>query len=212
MNAINPNKPVTINPLAEGQMVIIIARFVLVLACLFLILMDAKGAKTVTFNTTRFEIMVVLGLAVSNFFLVAQILTNRKTNEMILYLMSLADLAVISIVIVVQGGFTSGVYTFYFPAMLAFALAFPMLELYLFLGGTVCLYSFICIFTLNSVDDIQTLLVRLLMLVAVAVCANHFANIERNRRNVILRNHFAAQQLAQGESQPVSPAMQVSPR
>jgi len=205
----NANKPTTINPLAEGQMVIIIARFVLVLACLFLILMDAKSAKSVSFNVTRFEIMVVLALAVSNFFLVAQILTKRKTIDVILYGMSLADLAVISIVIIVQGGFNSGVYTFYFPAMLAFALAFPMLELYLFLGGTVCLYSFICLFTLNNVDDIQTLLVRVLMLVAVAVCANHFANIERNRRNELLRNHFAAEQLSQGEVQPASSAMPV---
>jgi hypothetical protein len=205
----NANKPTTINPLAEGQMVIIIARFVLVLACLFLILMDAKSAKSVSFNVTRFEIMVVLALAVSNFFLVAQILTKRKTIDVILYGMSLADLAVISIVIIVQGGFNSGVYTFYFPAMLAFALAFPMLELYLFLGGTVCLYSFICLFTLNNVDDIQTLLVRVLMLVAVAVCANHFANIERNRRNMLLRNHFAAEQLSRGEVQPASPAMPV---
>ena len=203
----NTTKPATINPLAEGQMVIIVARFVLVLACLFLILMDAKSAKTVDFNVTRFEIMVILLLAVSNFFLVAQVLTKRKTLDLILYGMSIADLAVITIVIIVQGGFRSDVYIFYFPAMLAFALAFPMLELYVFLGGTVFLYSFICLFTLQNVDDIQTLLVRLLMLVAVAVCANHFAQIERNRRNTVLCNHYAAQQLAQGEGQPSSPVM-----
>jgi hypothetical protein len=204
----NTTKPATINPLAEGQMVIIVARFVLVLACLFLILMDQKS---VSFNVIRFEIMVVLLLAVSNFFLVAQVLTKRKTLDLILYGMSIADLAVITIVIIVQGGFKSDVYTFYFPAMLAFALAFPMLELYVFLGGTVFLYSFISLFTLNSVDDIQTLLVRVLMLTAVAVCANHFAQIERNRRNTALRNHYAAQQLAQGESQPASPVMSPLP-
>ncbi|MGC1379353.1 MAG: hypothetical protein WA821_24190 [Anaerolineales bacterium] len=207
----NTTKPATINPLAEGQIVIIVARFVLVLACLFLILMDAKSEKTVSFNVTRFEIMVVLLLAVSNFFLVAQVLTKRKTLDLILYGMSIADLAVITIVVIIQGGFRSEVYTFYFPAMLAFALAFPMLELYVFLGGTVFLYSFVSLFTLNSVDDIQTLLVRVLMLVAVAVCANHFAQIERNRRNTLLRNHFAAQQLAQGESQPASPSMSPAP-
>ena len=39
----NTNKPATINPLAEGQMVIIIARWVLVLASLFLILVDTKS-------------------------------------------------------------------------------------------------------------------------------------------------------------------------
>lgn len=205
----NASKPVTINPLAEGQMVIIIARFVLVLVSMFLILADTES---VSFNVIRFEIMVVLLLAVSNFVLVAQVLTKRKTMDMVLYAMSLADLAVISIVIIVQGGFQSDVYTFYFPAMLAFALAFPMLELYMFLGGTVCLYSFISMFTLESVDDIQTLIVRILMLTAVAGCANYFAQIERNRRNVIMRNHFVAQQVSQGEIEPVSAAMPLATR
>lgn len=202
----NASKPVTINPLAEGQMVIIIARFVLVLVSMFLILADTES---VSFNVIRFEIMVVLLLAVSNFALVAQVLTKRKTMDMVLYAMSLADLAVISIVIIVQGGFQSDVYIFYFPAMLAFALAFPMLELYMFLGGTVCLYGFISMVTMESVDDIQTLLVRILMLTAVAGCANYFAQIERNRRNVILRNHFVAQQVSQGEIEPASAAMPV---
>ena len=187
-------KPATVNPLVEGQMVIIVARFVLIVACLVLILADARsGNAAVNFTVTRFEIMVVLLLAVSNFFLVSQVLTKRKTQSMILYGMSLADLAVISVVIIAQGGFRSDTYIFYFPAMLAFALAFPMLELYLFLGGTISMYCFISMITLGSVENLETLLVRLLMLTAIAVCGNHFAQIERNRRNLILSNHFAAQ-------------------
>jgi|GEM_PF-3359657 len=206
----NTNKPATSNPLSEGQMVIIIARFVLVVMCLFLILVDAKNTQTVSFGVTRFEIMVVMLLAVSNFFLVSQVLTKRKINELVLYGMSLADLGVISVVIIAQGGFQSDVYTFYFPAMLAFALAFPMLELYLFLGGTICLYSFISLFTLSHVDDIQTLLVRILMLAGVAICANHFAELERSRRNALLRNQLVAQQLSHTDVEshtPVAPSM-----
>jgi hypothetical protein len=195
----NTNKPTTINPLAEGQMVIIIARWVLVLTSLFLILADTKS---VTFNTTRFEIMVVLLLAVSNFYLVAQVITKRQTLDVVIYGMSLADLAVISVVIIAQGGFSSNVYTYYFPAMLAFSLAFPMLELYLYLGATVSIYSFISLFTLQNVDDIQTLLVRMLMLTAIAVCGNHFAQLERSRRNAILGNRFVAQQLEEKEAEP----------
>ena len=188
-------KPNTVSPLVEGQMVIIVARFVLIVACLVLILMDAKsGNAAVSFTVTRFEIMVVLLLAVSNFYLVSQVLTRRKTQDIVLYGMSLADLAVISVVIIAQGGFQSDTYIFYFPAMLAFALAFPMLELYLFLGGTIALYSFISLVSMHDVNSLETLLVRLLMLTAIAVCGNHFAQIERNRRNVILSNHFVAQQ------------------
>jgi hypothetical protein len=188
-------KPTPINPLAESQMVIIIARFVLVAACLLLILMDARTAKTVSFAVSRFEIIVVMLLAVSNFYLVSQVMTKRKTQELVLYGMSLADLAVISMVVIVQGGFSSGTYIFYFPAMLSFALAFPTLELYLFLTGTVSIYGFISLISLGSnVDNLETLMVRILMLTAVAVCGNRFAQIERSRRAAILSKQFAAQQ------------------
>ena len=188
-------KPTPINPLAESQMVIIIARFVLVAACLLLILMDARTAKTVSFAVSRFEIIVVMLLAVSNFYLVSQVMTKRKTQELVLYGMSLADLAVISMVVIAQGGFSSGTYIFYFPAMLSFALAFPTLELYLFLTGTVSIYGFISLISLGSnVDNLETLMVRILMLTAVAVCGNRFAQIERSRRAAILSKQFAAQQ------------------
>lgn len=189
-------KPTPINPLAESQMVIIIARFVLVAACLLLILMDARTAHpTVSFAVSRFEIIVVMLLAVSNFYLVSQVMTKRKTQELVLYGMSLADLAVISMVIIAQGGFSSGTYIFYFPAMLSFALAFPTLELYLFLTGTVSIYGFISLISLGSnVDNLEMLMVRILMLTAVAVCGNRFAQIERSRRAAILSKQFAAQQ------------------
>lgn len=187
-------KPATVNPLVEGQMVIIIARFVLIVASLILIMVDARSTKTVSPMVTRIEIMIVLLLAVSNFYLVSQVLTKRKTMSIVLYGVSLADLGVISLSVIMQHGFTSGSYIFYFPAMLMFALAFPALELYLFLGGTICLYGFISIVSMPTLDSLETLFIRLLMLTAIAVCGNHFAQIERNRRSVILSNHFAAQQ------------------
>jgi membrane-associated HD superfamily phosphohydrolase len=187
-------KPTPINPLAESQMVIIIARFVLVAACLLLILMDARTAKTVTFAVSRFEIIVVMLLAVSNFYLVSQVMTKRKTQELVLYGMSLADLAVISMVVIAQGGFSSGTYIFYFPAMLSFALAFPTMELYLFLAGTVSIYSFIGLVSIGDVNNLEILMIRVLMLTAVAVCGNRFAQIERSRRAAILSKQFAAQQ------------------
>lgn len=192
-------KPATPSPLVEGQMVIIITRFVLILATLILIMVDAKTTQEVSPMVTRIEILTVLLLAVSNFYLVSQVLTKRKTLDIVLYGMSLADLGVITLAVIMQGGFTSGTYIFYFPAMLMFALAFPALELYLFLGGTICIYAFISMvsmsFTATSpADGLETLFIRLLMLAAIAICGNHFAQIERNRRSVILSKHFAAQQ------------------
>lgn len=195
------NKP-TINPLAEGQMVIVVARFVLIVACLFLILFDARSAKTVSFAVSRIEIIVVMLLAISNFYLVSQVLTKRKINSVVLYAVSLADMAVITLVVMLQGGFQSGSYVFYFPAILSFALAFPSFELYLFLAGTTAVYGIISLFSMGTIDNMETLLMRLLMLTAVAVCGNRFAQIERNRRVAILNQQAAIQQPS-----PVEPQM-----
>ena len=179
-----------VSPLAEGQMVIIVARWILVLSGLFLVLCDTQS---VPMNTIRFEIMVILLLAVSNFYLVAQVLTKRRTLDAVLYGMGIADLAVITLIIVAQQGFASNVYTFYFPAMLAFSVVFPTVELYVFLCGTVGVYGFIGLVTLQTTDDFQTLVIRLLMLAAVAVCGNYFARIERNRRHVALQNQLVTE-------------------
>ncbi len=178
----------TAKALAEGQMVIIIARWVLVLAGLFLILCDTTS---VPLNTMRFEILVILMLAVSNFYLVAQVLSKKPAMDLVLYFMGLADLGVISIIIAAQGGFHSNVYTFYFPAMLAFSVAYPTMELYLFLGTTISFYGFISLLTVQTSDDLQTLLIRLLMLAAVAVCGNYFARIERERQNAARQSRIA---------------------
>ena len=207
-------KPATPSPLVEGQMVIIIARFILIVASLILIMVDARSTKAVSPMVTRVEIMTVLLLAVSNFYLVSQVLTKRKTHDIVLYGVSLADLLVITLAVMMQGGFASGTYIFYFPAMLMFALAFPALELYLFLGGTICIYAMISMVSMSFMentapvtDGLETLFIRLLMLAAIAVCGNYFAQIERNRRNVILSNHFAAQQQQQLQPTPTAVAM-----
>jgi len=183
-----PNKTAqNVGPLADGQMVIIVARWILIFSSLFLILCDTQS---VNLNTVRFEIMVILLLAVSNFYLVAQVLTKRPTLDVVLYGMGLADLAAITLIILVQRGFESNVYTFYFPAMLAFSVVFPTLELYLFLGLTDGLYGLIGLMTLQTSDDFQTLVIRLLMLSAVAICGNYFARIERNRHKLALQNQL----------------------
>jgi len=172
-----------INPLAEGQIVIIVARWVLVLASLFLILLDAQTANKTVF---RFELSVVLLLAVSNFYLVAQVLTKRRTLSAVVYGMGLADLIVITLIVIAQGGFHSNAFTFYFPAMLAFSLAFPAAILSLYIGLTIGVYGLICLLDFSlTTSDYQTLIIRLLMLIAVAVCGSYFASLEKRRQEVL---------------------------
>lgn len=195
------------NSMVEGQIVIIIARWVLVLASLLLILADTKS---VSLNVMKFEIAIILALAVSNFFLMSQMLTKRKMLDAVMYVMSAADLAVISLIVIAQGGFESNVYTFYFPAMLAFSVAMPTFMLYLFLGGTTSIYAFICLIDLSvGVGDLQTILLRLLMLAAVAVCGNYFARLESRRRNALLQRDALSTSLVEpAASVPSQPTIQ----
>src|SRR5512141_2169709 len=67
-------KPTKPDLLAEGQVLIIAARWVLIVLGLFLTLLDTRS---VSFSTTRFEVMVILLLALSNFYLVSQVLVVR---------------------------------------------------------------------------------------------------------------------------------------
>ena len=166
-----------LDDLAQGQSVIVIARWVLAVAGIFLILLDPGPI-----NIVRFQIMIILALAVSNFYLSAQILMKKRTLESVIYGASLADLAVITAIVISQGGFKSDTFAFYFPAMLAMSLAFPTVILYLYLGTTVMTYALISTVTLTTTNDIQVLIIRLLMLVAVAVCGNMYQRIERERR------------------------------
>ena len=99
------SKPLSsyLDDLAQGQSVIVIARWVLALAGIFLILLDPDPL----FNKVRFQIMIILGLAVSNFYLSAQILMKKRTLESVIYGASLADLGVITAIVISQGGFLS---------------------------------------------------------------------------------------------------------
>jgi hypothetical protein len=193
------NKFTQFNLLPESQMVIIIARWVLVLSGLFLVLCDTQS---VSMNTIRFEIIVILLLAVSNFYLVAQVLTKKPAMNAVLYGMGILDIAVITFIIVAQKGFDSNAYTFYFPAMLAFSVVFPTVELCIFMSGTILAYGFVGLSTLQTAADFQTLIIRLLMLAAVAVCGNYFSRLEQNRHKAALQNQLAA------EIRPLSPSTQ----
>ncbi len=174
-----PHSPPT--DLAQGQTVIVTARWILVLAGLILILLNPGPL-----GALRLQVLVLLGLAVANFYLCAQIFMRRPAMEPVIYVASLADLVVIALILISQQGFESGTFVFFFPAMLAISVAFPGPMLLLFTGGAVTMYAMIGLFTLPTLDDAQFLVIRLLMLVAVAMCGYKYSHIERNRRNAML--------------------------
>src|SRR5919109_3024289 len=86
--------------LAQGQIVVVVARWILVLAGLVLALWNPAPI-----GELRAQVAAVLLLAVANFYLHAQLLRRRPVIDAVAYAASAADLAVITFLVVLQGGF-----------------------------------------------------------------------------------------------------------
>jgi hypothetical protein len=180
---------------ADGQSVIVTARWVLVLSGLVLALWDPGAIEQI-----RLHILALLLLAVGNFYLHAQLLMRRPAVSAIAYAASAADIAVITFLILSQGGFRSPLYIFYVPALLAFSVAFPTSRTVGFASAVVGLYACVSLFTASAQSDVQVVILRLMMLVAVAVCGNMYRRIEDSRRRSASSAQEAAEDIFFGQS------------
>ena len=162
--------------LMDGQGILVTARWILVGAGLLLALWnpDALGELKV-------EIGLILTLAVANFFLHVQMLREQPPLKWVAYLASGADIVAITAIVIVSGGADSGLYTFYFPALIAIAVAFPVGASLVLSAGAIGLYGLVLSTGMGGSDD-PLLVVRLVMMVAVVACGIVYRNIERQRR------------------------------
>ncbi len=169
--------------LMYGQSVIVSARWILVVSGLFLALWNPGPMSEL-----RLQILFILLLAVANFYLQAQRLMKKPASSGVVYFASAADLAVISVMVILGGGFESNVYVFYFPALLALSVAFSPASTLFFAGGAAAFYTFISLGSALFGDiDIQVLIARLIMMTAVAVCGQIYWRIERDRRSAAVK-------------------------
>jgi hypothetical protein len=164
--------------LMYGQSVIVTARWILVVSALFLALWNPGPMSEL-----RIQILFILLLAVANFYLQAQLLMKKPASSGVVYFASAADLAVISVMVILGSGFESNIYVFYFPALLALSVAFSPAATLLFAGSAVGIYAFVSLGSaLFGEIDFQVLVARLIMMSAVAVCGQIYWRIERDRR------------------------------
>ena len=166
----------TSEDLSYGQVVIIAARWILVVAGLMLALWEPDAI-----GELRIQIVLILGLAVANFYLHAQVLMGRPVMAPVVLGASAADIGIISLIIFAQGGFESQLYVFYFPAILALSVVFRTQVTVAFTGAAVATYGLIALSTASG-DVEQIIVTRLLMIAGVAVCGNAYWRIERDRR------------------------------
>ena len=179
-----PGNNAKADDLGQGQIVIVTARWILVLSALLIALWSPGKI-----GELRLEIVVIILLAVANFYLHAQLLMRRTTlDQWVVYGASLGDLAVITAIVAAQGGFSSNVYIFYYPAVLAFSVAFPRQVNVLYTAATVVIYATLALLSVDpSQQALSTIFVRVLMLAGVSACGTVYWWIERDRRQAASR-------------------------
>ena len=170
--------------LANGQQVVIAARWILVAAGLMLALWNPADLADL-----RIQIVVILGLAVANFYLHAQLLMGKPVITPIAYAASAIDIVAISLIVVSGNGFVSPVFVFYLPAVLAISVAFNTGATMAFTGVAVLMYAMIGAPDIDGSTGAVALM-RVLIIVGVAVCGNTFWRMERDRRRAFERPQY----------------------
>jgi hypothetical protein len=157
----------------------------LVVTGLFLILWNPEPL-----NDLRIQVITIILLALMNFYLQAQILMGQKALAPVVYVASVVDFLVITLLVLLNGGFASNTYVFYFPAILAISVAFETAVTIGLVGSVTAFYLLLCLGTgATTADNFPTLVARLLMMVAIAFCGNLFWHIERKRRQAAVQAH-----------------------
>jgi hypothetical protein len=181
-----------------GQTVLVWARWILIGTGLVLSFWTPTDLLTL-----QIQLAAIIALAFGNFYLHVQLLRGHPAIDNVVYAASIGDLCVVTALVLVQGGYPSPVFVFYFAAVVGISVAFPTVLTAAYTAIVVAVYGVICFATAPS-DEFPAVFTRLLMIAAIAVCGNLFARNESHRRHDAIRIHQELQDEA-AESAP-SPA------
>ena len=193
--------------LSYGQTVLVWARWILIGTGLLLSFWSPKDLLTL-----QVQLAAIIALAFGNFYLHVQLLRGHTALDNVVYGASLADICVVTALVLVQSGYPSPVFIFYFAAIVGISVAFPtqMTAGYTLLA--IGVYGIICLATATG-DEYPAVFTRLLTIAAVAVCGNLFARHEAQRRADAIRIHgelldeIEHQPSSQSQTQPAAPAL-----
>lgn len=169
--------------LAYGQSVLVWARWILIGTGLLLSFWSPAGLMTL-----QVQLAAIIALAFGNFYLHVQLLRGHPALDNVVYGASLADICVVTALVIVQTGYPSPVFVFYFAAIVGISVAFPTPMTAAYTTLIVGIYGVICLATATS-GDYPAVFTRLLTMAAVAVCGNLFARHEAQRRADATRVH-----------------------
>ena len=166
-----------------AQLVIVIARWALVLVGLVLALNDPGDVVEL-----QFTIVALFALAVVNFFVHANILMGKPTQREYLYAATVGDLTAITTILALTDG--GSAWVFYFPALLAYGLALPRRAAVAALLAAGTAFTAVAFSTSLVMDEYH--LVTIMMLVAVVSLATVYREIESNRLRPTVSHEVAA--------------------
>ena len=169
--------------LAYGQTVLVWARWILIGTGLLLSFWSPTDLLTL-----QVQLGAIIALAFGNFYLHVQLLRGHPALDNVVYGASLADISVVTALVLVQTGYPSPVFIFYFAAIVGISVAFPTRMTAAYTALVVGVYGIICLATATDADH-PAVFTRLLTIAAVAVCGNLFARHEAERRAEASRLH-----------------------
>jgi hypothetical protein len=166
-----------------GQTVLVWARWILIGTGLVLSFWTPTDLLTL-----QIQLAAIIALAFGNFYLHVQLLRGHPAIDNVVYAASIGDLCVVTALVLVQGGYPSPVFVFYFAAVVGISVAFPTVLTAAYTAIVIGVYGVICFATAPS-DEFPAVFTRLLMITAIAVCGNLFARNESHRRQDAIRIH-----------------------
>lgn len=171
-----------IDDIFYGQIALIGARWFLIAGGLLLTLWGAKDVGEI-----QGRIYPLIFLIAMNFYLHGRYLMERPAGRHLIYLATLADLLIISLVILVgipggRFGVENPFFIFYYPTLLSFTLVFAREISFSGMVLTCLLYGGVCLLQGLGPDGDVTLLVRLVTLVTTGLVGTLYWRIQRERR------------------------------
>jgi len=169
-----------------GQLVIIWARWFVILTGAILALWAASTISELTIAS-----LLIVALMAVNFFVHGRYLMEKPINRNLTYLVSLFDLAIITLIVLAwreQTGLESPFFIFFYPVLAAFAfvftpgftLTYTALGLALYVGAV--FISDPGFFT--NVQDFELLVTRLITFAAMGGLGGYYWRIQRQRRRL----------------------------
>ena len=170
--------------LTDGQTVIITARWILILSAWVLVLWQPGQ---IAIGQLQLQIVLLMAYTIGNFFLTIQWMKHSETMPMMVYASMIADLSLVTILVLALGGFDSNLYVFYFPALFALSVTFPKPVAVTYALVALGAYGFIALADASgppglTTAEAQSIVTRLIIMAGVAFCAGLYRSLEADRR------------------------------